>query len=149
MNSNTGVAEEEPRGSMLGWSIMFIYQFDTEFAKELYQNYKTNFSYNFLALRLFKERYNNNETNPGDIDSGPILRGYSIPANEFALSNAVLACDFKTARKIERLISLGTSSITENNEFRYSVRFLDLNISPMAEALVLNSLTITKWSDNE
>lgn len=148
VNSNSGIAEEEPRGSMLGWSIMFIYQFDSEFAKDLYQNYKDHFSHNYLALRLFKERYDNNETNTGDIDSGPILRGYSIPANEFALSNAILAGDFKTARKIERLISLGTSTITKNNEFRYSVRFLDMNISPMAEALVLNSLTITKWTEN-
>lgn len=146
MNSSSGIAEEEPRGSMLGWSIMFIYQFDSEFAKELYQNYKEHFSRNYLALRLFKERHDNNDTNTGDIDSGPLLRGYSVPANEFALSNAVLAGDFKTARKIERLIALGTSSITTDDEFRYSVLFLDMNISPMAEALVLNSLTITKWT---
>ena len=30
----------------------------------------------------------NKKTSIGDIDSGPIIRGYSIPANEFALSNA-------------------------------------------------------------
>lgn len=147
VNTQTGEPDEEPRGSMLGWSISFIYQFDSVFAQELYQNYKKNFSHNYLALRLFKERYDSQETNTGDIDSGPIFFGYSIPANEFALSNAVLAKDFKTAKKIERLIDWGTSTITQNDELKYEVRFLDLTISPMAEALVLHSLTITKWID--
>jgi len=147
INPKTGEPKEEPRGSMLGWSIMFIYQFDSDFAIELYQNYKKYFSKNFLIFRLFRERHNNKETNMGDIDSGPIFRGYSIPANEFALSNSVLAGDFKTAKRLERLINFGTKKIKKNNEIKYKVRFVKMNISPMAEALVLNSLTITKWTD--
>lgn len=139
---------EGSRGSMLGWSIMFIYQFDSEFATNLYQNYKTHFSQDFLIFRLFKERYGNNETNNGDIDSGPVFLGYSIPANEFALGGSILSGDYKTARKLERLIDFGTSKIEKNNELKYNVRFINMNISPMAEALVLNSLTITKWCEN-
>lgn len=145
VNPMTGKAEEEPRGSMLGWSIMFIYQFDSEFAIELYNNYKKYFSDNLLVFRLFSERYKDISINPGDIDSGPVILGYSIPANEFALSNAVLAGDYNTARKIERLISLGASIIDRKNEKKYKLRFIDMNISPMAEALVLHSLTVTKW----
>ena len=147
INPQTGVAEEEPRGSMLGWSIMFIYQFDSEFANTLYRNYKKQFSKNYLIFRPFKERFQNNKTSMGDIDSGPILYGYSIPANEFALSNAVLSKDFRTARKIERLIKMGTKNIRKNNEFRYKVRFMKMNISPMAEALMLHSMTIVKWTE--
>lgn len=144
----TGERLEEPRGSMLGWSIMFIYQFDSDFAIELYKNYKKHFSNNFMIFRLFRERYNNKKTDIGDIDSGPLFRGYSIPANEFALSNAVLAKDYNTARKLERLIDFGARKIKKNNEIKYKVRFIKMNISPMAEALVLNSLTITKWIDD-
>ncbi len=143
----TGKPDEEPRGSMLGWSIMFIYQFDSEFAVDLYRNYKKHFSKNYFVFRLFKERHNNNETGIGDIDSGPIFRGYSIPANEFALSNAVLAKDYRTARKMERLVSFGTRKMTKNNELKYKVRFVDMNISPMAEAIVLYSLTMVKWTE--
>ncbi|RNC86138.1 MAG: hypothetical protein ED557_01535 [Balneola sp.] len=131
---------------MLGWSIMFIYQFDADYAKDLYANYKRHFSRNFGVLRLFKERHNVSTTDIGDIDSGPILAGFSIPANEFALGNAVLAEDYKTARKLQRLIRLGTSSIKEENEFRYEPRLIDFTISPMAEALVLYSSTITQWT---
>ena len=83
----------------------------------------------------------------GDIDSGPILRGYSIPANEFALSNAVLSKDIRTVRKLKRLMRLGTRKITKNNELKYKVRLVKMNVSPMAEALVLNSLTMTKWTE--
>ena len=146
VNSKTGEAEEEPRGSMMGWSIMFIYQFESEFAIELYNNYKEHFSHNLLALRLFKERHDKCGINMGDIDSGPIILGYSIPANEFALGGAIVAEDYKTARQLERLIGLGAKRIEENDEIRYSVRFIDMNISPMAEALVLNSLTMVRWT---
>lgn len=145
INPETGKALEEPRGSMLGWSIMFIYRFDKDFAVDLYKNYKTHFSKNYLLFRLFKERNNSNETNMGDMDSGPLFRGYSIPANEFALSNAVLAKDYKTAKKISRLINFGTKRIDKNNELKYRVKFVDMNISPLAEAMVLYSLTMTEW----
>lgn len=145
VNPLTGEFGEEPRGSMLGWSIMFIYQFDPVFAVELYDAYKNSFSNEFMIFRLFKERYRSSEISLGDIDSGPVLLGYSIPANEFALGGAVIAKDFKTARKLQRLINFGTSSSDENGELKYNVRFVDMNISPMAEALVLNSLTITRW----
>lgn len=145
VNSINGKPIEEPRGSMLGWSIMFIYQFDSDFAIDLYNNYKKKFSYDLFVFRLFKEKYRSWSINGGDIDSGPILLGFSIPANEFALANSILAKDYKTARKLERLINLGAHKIETNEEIRYKLRFFNMNVSPMAEALILYSLTITKW----
>lgn len=145
IDATTGKATEESRGSMLGWCIMFIYQFDHEFAIDLYKNYKVHFSQDFLFFRLFQERYDNRETSIGDIDSGPIFLGYSIPANEFALGGSILAGDYKTAKKLERLINFGTSKSKKNNELKYHIKLIDMKISPMAEAMVLNSLTITKW----
>lgn len=146
IDSSSGEPKEEARGSMLGWSIMFIYQYDCVFAAELYDNYKNHFSDNLGALRLFKEREDRKFYDGGDIDSGPIFMGYSIPANEFALGSAIAFEDYKTARKIKRLINWGTSINEENGELKYKVRFVDMNISPMAEALILNSLTMTKWT---
>jgi hypothetical protein len=145
VNYQTGLPEEEPRGSMLGWSIMFIYQFNRDFALELYANYKEHFSCNLPAWRLFRERHNSWDFSTGDIDSGPIFAGFSIPANEFALANAVMAKDYKTAKKLMRLINYGTKTIRKNDELKYKIRFFDMNISPMAEALVLHALTITQW----
>jgi hypothetical protein len=130
VNPTTGLKEEEPRGSMLGWSINFIYQIDSTYAVNLYDNYKDKFSLNLGLFRIFKERYKKNETNMGDIDSGPLFLGYSIPANEFALSNAVLAKDYSTARKIKRLVNFGAKKIINNDELSYKVRFIDMEISP-------------------
>lgn len=149
LDPKNGKPVEEPRGSMLGWSIMFIFQFDSQFAIELYENYKKHFSNNYLVFRIFKERYKNTDFNNGDIDSGPIILGYSIPANEFALSNAILSGDYKTARKIQRLISIGAKESNRDNEISCKIRFFNMNISPMAEALILNSLTIIKWTNTK
>lgn len=148
IDSRSGLAEEEPRGSMLGWSIMFIYQFDQDFADFLYQNYKDKFSTNLFTLRLFRERYDNWESSLGDIDSGPLFMGYSIPANGFALANSVAAKDYKTAAQLNRLVNLGTSrNFDYENEFSYDTRFIDFQISPMAEAIMLYSFTMHKWTD--
>jgi hypothetical protein len=147
IDPKTGKKLEEPRGSMLGWSIMFIFQFDENFAIEQYNNYRQFFSYDIIILRLFKERYTSWNTNIGDIDSGPIFLGFSIPANEFALGGSILAKDFGTTKKLERLIDIGTEIIIKHDELRYRTNFYDLNISPMAEAIVLYSLTITKWEN--
>ncbi len=149
VDASTGKALEEARGSMLGWSIMFIYQFDSKFGAELYENYKEHFSDNFLALRLFRERANERFLSLSDIDSGPIFLGYSIPANEFALGPAILSGDLRTAKKIERLIGFGARSVDYNNELRYKVRFVSMDISPMAEALVLNSMVMRCWMEDK
>ena len=145
IDPESGEPIEEPRGSMLGWSIMFINQFDSTFAKSLYLSYKKNFSNDYMLLRFFRERHDVKESNMGDIDSGPIVWGFSIPANQFALGCAIISGDFSTANKIKRLIDIGTEEVITNEEFKYKTKYIDINISPMAEALVLFSLTLRKW----
>lgn len=145
IDKETAKPLEETRGSMLGWSIMFIYQFEKDFAIELYKKYEEHFSSNFLIYQLFKERKGNYSTSDGDIDSGPLFLGYSIPANTFALSNAILSNDLVTARRIERMINTGAKRQIKDNEFKYKVRFIDLEVSPMAEAIILNSMSIERW----
>jgi hypothetical protein len=147
VDPESGRAIEEPRGSMLGWSIMFIYQIDSKFAKSQYRSYKKNFCDDYLTVKLFRERHNETSTNSGDIDSGPILWGYSIPANQFALGDAILSGDYITAEKLLKLINLGTKQIISNNEYKYETLIVKMNISPMAEALMLYSLTMRNWSE--
>lgn len=145
INAQTGEPAEIPRGSMLGWDIIFISKFDKEYAIELYDNYLTHFSDNYVTFRLFKERSGVSETSYGDIDSGPLLAGYSIPANVFVLACANVAGDYKTASQIESLLNLGTQKIDKNNEIHYEVSLLDMEISPMAEAIVLYAMTVEDW----
>ena len=147
INLETGEIEGEPRGSMIGWSIFFIYRFDQSFAEEQYEIYKSKFSNNWGVVRLFRERYKNNKTDYyGDIDSGPIIFGYSIPAIAFAFGDAVAMKDWQDAKRLERVIKLGSKTQQKNNEIQYKTRFMDMEISPLAEALILYFETMTEWT---
>lgn len=147
INIETGKIQEEPRGSMIGWSIFFIYRFDKEFAEEQYATYKEKFSNNLGLIRLFKERYKDNRTDYyGDIDSGPIIWGYSIPAIAFAFGDAVAMKDWQNAKRLERVIKLGSKTERSNSEIKYKTRFINMEISPLAEALILYFETMTEWT---
>lgn len=146
INTHDGTIKEEPRGSMLGWSIFFIYRFDPEFAKKQYTIYKKKFSNNLLVIRLYRERYRNYMTGLGDIDSGPLFLGYSIPASAFAFGDAVAMKDLRNAKRLKRLINFGSKTIEEDNEIKYKIRFTELSSSPMQEALILYLETMTEWN---
>jgi hypothetical protein len=139
-------AAEEPRGSHMGWSIFFLYRFAPAFAAEQYRGYQLNFSTNFGVIRLYRERIGSYETSEGDVDSGPLILGYSIPANAFAFGNAVALRDWRNAQRLRRVISFGSREIETLTELQYGVRFVDLSVSPLAEALLLHAETMTPWS---
>ena len=134
-----GRPQEEARGSMVGWSIWFLARFDPKFAWQQYQRYQTHFSTNLGVVRLYRERAATYTTSYGDIDSGPLLLGYSMPANAFAFADAMALHDLRNARRLHRLIALGRRSVESPTELQYAVRFLDLPVSPLAEALLLSA----------
>ncbi|MBO2007657.1 hypothetical protein [Hymenobacter negativus] len=136
---------EEPRGSHLGWSIFFLYRFAPAYAAEQYRRYQEQFSTNLGVIRLYRERAGQYETSEGDIDSGPLILGCSIPANAFALGNAVALRDWRNAQRLRRVISFGSREVTTPQELYYRVRFVDLSVSPLAEALLLHAETMTPW----
>ncbi|MBF9140385.1 hypothetical protein [Hymenobacter properus] len=138
-------AAQEPRGSHLGWSIFFLYRFAPGYAAEQYRRYQAQFSTNWGAIRLYSERAGSYETSEGDIDSGPLVLGYSIPANAFAFGNAVALRDWPNAQRLRRVIRFGSREVSSAEEMHYRVRFVDLPVSPLAEALILHAETMTPW----
>jgi hypothetical protein len=135
-----GRPTERPRGSMLGWSIWFIARFDTVFARQQYQRYQVAHSTNLGALRLYREQPGDYRTGAGDVDSGPLILGYGIPATAFAFADAVALRDYRNAQRLRRVIGLGSREIREGNELRYGVRLVSLEVNPLSEALLL-------WAD--
>ncbi|MGZ5243872.1 MAG: hypothetical protein ACXWW0_08255, partial [Bacteroidia bacterium] len=103
------------------------------------------FSNNLLVFRLYRERFKDWSTNNGDFDSGPLILGYSIPANTFAFGGAVAFQDKRNAKRLRRVISMGSKEVEAKNEIHYQTRFIDFEISPLAEALILFSETMTEW----
>ncbi|SFP95990.1 hypothetical protein [Hymenobacter arizonensis] len=136
---------EEPRGSMLGWSIYFLYRFNPAYAAEQYRLYKEHFSTNLGVVQLYKERPGSFAITPGDVDSGPLLLGYGIPATAFAFGNAVALRDWSNAERLRRVISIGSREVKTGDEVRYGVRMVDLPVSPLAEALLLHAETMVSW----
>jgi hypothetical protein len=138
-------ASEGPRGSHLAWSIFFLYRFAPAYAAEQYRLYQQQFSTNFGVIRLYHERAGSYETSGGDVDSGPLILGYSIPANAFAFGNAVALRDWRNAQRLRRVISFGSREVATPQELHYGVRFVNLPVSPLAEALLLHAETMTPW----
>ncbi len=135
-----GRPREGPRGSMLGWSIWFIARFDSALARQQYQRFQAACSTNLGVLRLYREQPGSYVTGAGDVDSGPLLLGYGIPATAFACADAVALRDGRNAARLRRVISLGSREVLANNELRYGVRFIKLEVNPLSEALLL-------WAD--
>lgn len=140
MVDTAGRPSEEPRGSHLGWGIWFLAQVDSTFARQQYALYQQHHSTNLGALRMYREFASRYETGAGNVDSGPLILGYSIPATAFAFADAVALGDYRNAQRLRRVISLGSRDIRAGDELRYGVRVVDLEVSPLPEALLL-------WAD--
>ncbi|MEZ4910047.1 MAG: hypothetical protein R2774_04200 [Saprospiraceae bacterium] len=146
INSYTGKMEEGTRGSMLGWSILFMNRFDSLFARQQYEIFKSKFTTNVGIFRLCQERYKTYTSDIyGDIDSGPILFGYSIPSITFCFGNALAFKDLVNAKRLKRVINLGLKEVNEKDELYYKTKFVNLNYSPLAEAMLLYLETYTEW----
>ena len=74
---------------MLGWSIWFLARFDSAFAHQQYRRYLAVGSTNLGVLRPCREWPGRYATGAGDVDSGPLILGYGIPATVFACADAV------------------------------------------------------------
>ena len=135
-----GRPSEAPRGSHLGWSIWFLAQVDSAFARQQYALYQRHHSTNLGALRLYSEFADSYETGAGNVDSGPLILGYGIPTTAFAFADAVALRDWRNAQRLRRVISLGSRDIREGDELRYGVRLVNLDVNPLSEALLL-------WAD--
>lgn len=146
INPQTGESAEAPRGSMLGWSIIFSSYVNQQISKKWFENFKTHMGRNRLLFYLFKE-WPKGADGQDDMDSGPTLWSYSIPANAFALGGALVHEDYCVANKCKRLMRWGRSSIETDSTLRYKTRAIDLNASPMMEALSLYLETM-HWANS-
>jgi hypothetical protein len=137
MVDTAGRPSEEPRGSHLGWSIWFLAQVDSGFARQQYARYQRHHSTNLGVVRLYREFAAGYATGAGNVDSGPLILGYGIPATAFALADAVALRDGRNAQRLRRVVRLGSREVREGNELRYGVRMVDLAVNPLSEALLL------------
>lgn len=139
---------EEPRGSNIPYFVLFAKDFAPVFCEELFESYVEHHSDYYLLGRVFLERKGNHETNwSGDIDSGPVVYGYSLPATGMGFGAAVALEEYQLANDMYRLFKLGTATKTDSlGGTYYSLRFReDINYSPLTEAIMLYMETQCTW----
>ncbi|MCB9310887.1 MAG: hypothetical protein H6567_12585 [Lewinellaceae bacterium] len=133
---------EASRGSMISWSILFLSQIDRDFAVQLFERFLDNFCTDGLFIEMCKESSGDFSTGEGDMDSGPLILGYGMPATTFALGCAHVLNKDDVAKKLKRTIYLGCQVI-ETQTWEYVVpRFLEGDLSFLTNAILLYMETL-------
>ncbi len=97
---DTGAPADEPRGSGTALGAYFLSFADRTFSRELYDAMRQNLAGQILGFGLMREYPRHVPAGRGDIDSGPIIFGYSISATGFALAGARQAGDAPMFRRL-------------------------------------------------
>ncbi len=101
-----GAARDAPRGSGTFLSAWFLQRADPDLARELYESGRDVLGGSLLGIRAMRE-YPPGQQGRGDIDSGPLIMGYSVSATGFALGGASAFGDEATRDGILWTVRLG------------------------------------------
>lgn len=129
-----GSPRDYPRGSGSALGIFFLTRFDPQLARELFagiQHQLVGHVFNFGAVR----EYPRGTSGMGDIDSGPVLFGWSFSATGFSIAGA-------RAFRNEALYSdLYASAILAGAPDRHPGQIDFLTAGPLGNAILLAVLT--------
>ena len=102
------------RGSGSTYSVYFLYYLDKKLSEDIYKSIKTEL-WDGIAVKE-----NLNGSNEEDIDSGPVIMGYSFSANAFMIGSAVRFKDYMTLRKLNIAVLLSGDKTISNNILLYN-----------------------------
>jgi hypothetical protein len=88
-----GLPKDHPRGSGTLLSSYFLSFFDQDLSHELYRSARRELASSLLGFGLMREFPRHQKSERGDIDSGPIIMGYSVSATGFSLGAARVNSD--------------------------------------------------------
>jgi hypothetical protein len=101
-----GTPLDAPRGSGTFLASWFLHRADPDLARGLYESGRSALSRRLLGLSAMRE-YPAGQDGSGDVDSGPLVLGYSVSATGFALGAATAAGDEETRAGVLRTARLG------------------------------------------
>jgi len=99
VNSDTGVAVDQPRGSGTALGLYFLSFSHPKLAAELWQVMATKQKGHVLNFGMMRE-YPPGVSGWGDVDSGPVIFGYGVSPSGFALAGARIFGDEDTFRAL-------------------------------------------------
>ncbi|HBP21439.1 MAG TPA: hypothetical protein DEA08_27080 [Planctomycetes bacterium] len=88
VSSSTGQPSDAPRGSGSALAAYFLAYADPALSRDLYRAVDAQLSERFLGFGVVREYPATVPGGAGDIDSGPLILGYSVSATGFTLAGA-------------------------------------------------------------
>lgn len=126
-----------PKGSGVGWDTFYLPFVDAQFAREQYDALKRT----FLQTRIITgiREYPRGKFGLGDVDSGPVIAGFSPSGTGFAVAGAVHAKDAALLTELLFTGELVGSTIETSKGRRYLLAPL------VGEAIMLAMKTARTW----
>ncbi|QDG49464.1 hypothetical protein FIV42_01530 [Persicimonas caeni] len=137
---DTGEPTVYARGSSQALMLRFLIDIDPELAREHYAVFRQRFADVRAGMVPGVREYRKGRDGPADVDSGPILLGYSGPATVVGMGTALSFGDRALAEPLLRGLELVGTPHTWDGKKRYTFGLL-----PVGEAFVVWSKTAQPW----
>lgn len=138
IDSITGQALQECRGSHIGWNSFFLPLIDEKYADIQFQRLKKYMLRRIPGFAAFKEYPKGNLFNM-DCDTGPVILGLGGTATGFSVAGACWSADKRLLSELLRTIEMVGTSVTKKNMKRYI-------LSPVVgDAILLAMKTACRW----
>jgi hypothetical protein len=138
--SETGSSIIMARGSSQALMLRFLIDLDPQLAREHYPIYRDKFAASFAGMLPGVREYPKGIDGPGDVDSGPVVFGYSGPASVVGMGTALSFGDRELAEPLLRGAEFVGAPYTWDEEKRYGLGTL-----PVGEAFLVWSNTAQPW----
>jgi hypothetical protein len=135
-----GAPADQPRGSGTSLGLYFLAWADPELARDLYRAIRENLATDVMGLGAVRE-YPRGRRGRGDIDSGPVILGFSFSATGFALAGGRMFGDRDYYRKLCATAYLAGTPVDRGDARRY------VTGGPLGSAILLAVLTALPESE--
>ena len=139
-DATSGDATIAARGSSQALMLRFLIDIDPQLAREHYMIYRGLFADSVLGMVPGVREYPHGKGGPSDVDSGPIILGYSGPATVVGMGAAIAYGDNQLSDPILRGVELVGLPVTWGGSKRYGFGRL-----PVGEAFLVWSKTARPW----
>jgi hypothetical protein len=135
VDAASGKPMDEARGSGTCVSVYFLSFADLAFSLELFQSAKEHLASSYFGFGLVREYSASSKGGRGDIDSGPVLLGYSVSATGFCIAGCRIHGDAEYYGRLYRTAYLFGAPV-DRDDYRQFVTG-----GPIGDAIMFAMLT--------
>lgn len=135
VDSATGKPADEARGSGSCLAAYFLSFADPDLSRDLFQSVKTHLAGSLVGFGLVREYPPSSKGGYGDIDSGPVLFGYSVSATGFCIAGCRIHGDEDFYTKIYRTAYLFGGPVDQDGCLQF------VTGGPIGDAIMFAMLT--------